>query len=251
MMGFARGGVLLAVSLSAALGVGIAAAQSSPTASPSPAASTSTPSAPTGTPPPGAATPSPASSPAASPSPAGTPWPAPADVRVTVTASLVDANGQPVPPDQRPPDWVTVSWQVLPGYTGVFEVQRAIVPRGAGGRSWTALATVPASAAAAGRASTNETRPVLEDGQRCYRVRTVINGETGPYSAEACTILAPASGGGATPRVPVTTTPMPPGTGTGTPGRPVGWFELACAALGALGVAAASTVAASTRLGRK
>lgn len=250
MMGFARRGVLLGVSLSAALGVSIAAAQSSPTASPSPAASTGTPAAPTGTLPPGTGTPAPTSSPAATPSPAGTPWPAPADVRVTVTASLVDANGRPVPPDQRPPDAVTVSWQVLPGYTGVFEVQRAIVPRGASGRTWTALATVPASAAAAGRASTNETRPALEDGQRCYRVRTVINGETGPYSAEACTVLAPVSGG-AIPRVPVTTTPMPPGTGTGTPGRPIGWFEVACAALGALGIAAASTVAAGTRLGRK
>ena len=66
----------------------------------------------------------------ATPGPAGTPWPAPADLRIAVTAHPLDAENRPLPLDRRPPDEIAISWQVLPGYTGVFEVQRAMVPRG-------------------------------------------------------------------------------------------------------------------------
>ena len=56
-----------------------------------------------------------------------------------------------------------------------------------------------------------DTHPFTEDLQfrRCYRVRTVINGETGPYSAEVCTQAPPSSGPG--PSV----VPGPPDTGSG------------------------------------
>lgn len=181
------------------------------------------------------------------PGPGGTPWPAPAGLRIAVTAHPLDAENRPLPLERRPPDEIAVSWQVLPGYTGVFEVQRAMVPRGSAAREWGQFATVPASAASGGRASAVDTAPAAESGstQRCYRVRTVIAGETGPYSPEVCTVLPPVSVGSATPPVTVTVTPAPPGTGSGTPAGPVGWYGLACVVLGAIGFAGAVAVAAS------
>ncbi|MCC6385997.1 MAG: hypothetical protein IT302_01300 [Dehalococcoidia bacterium] len=180
------------------------------------------------------------------PAPAGTPRPAPTELRVAVTAHPLDANNVPLPLDRRPPDEIAVSWQVLPGYTGVFEVQRAIVPRGSAAREWSQFATVPASAASGGRATAGDTAPAAESAsiQRCYRVRTVIAGETGPYSSEVCTALPPVSVGSVTPPVTVTVTPAPPGTGNGTPAHSAGWYELAVVVLGALGVAGAASVAA-------
>ncbi|MFN8507338.1 MAG: hypothetical protein U0547_07210 [Dehalococcoidia bacterium] len=188
------------------------------------------------------------------PGPAGTPWPAPTDLRVTVTAHPLDVNNVPLPLDRRPPDEIAVSWQVANGFTGVFEVQRAIVPRGSAAREWSQFATVPASAATGGRASAGDSAPAAESAstQRCYRVRTVIAGETGPYSPEVCTALPPVSVGSVTPPVTVTVTPAPPGTGSGTPAHTAGWYELVVVVLGALGVAGAASVAASafTRSGR-
>ncbi|MCC7364640.1 MAG: hypothetical protein IT303_09725 [Dehalococcoidia bacterium] len=192
---------LLAGAASLVLGTAAAVAQS-PSPSPS---GTPTPS-PTTTP---SATPSPTQP--ATPTPAGTPWPAPADVALDTTVTITNPDGSFIPLEQRVATSI-VSWQQLPGYTGVFEVERALVPYNSGQpRVYTRIATVPAAPEPA-MVGYPDTYPFAEllQSQRCYRVRTVVNGETGPYSAEVCTQAPPSTG--PAPGAPNT------GTGTATPG---------------------------------
>lgn len=135
------------------------------------------------------------------PPPAGTPWPAPGGTRTTNAY-----EGSP------PTTIVEISWDVLPGFTGVFEVQRAetVAEKYRPVESeWVTVATIPASMAVNGRVSFTDRVSFEVASQRpaCYRVRTVINGETGPYTTQpSCAVLPP---GAETIR-----TPLPPDAGT-------------------------------------
>ncbi|MGD9934985.1 MAG: hypothetical protein AB7T37_14900 [Dehalococcoidia bacterium] len=123
------------------------------------------------------------------------PWPAPAGIALDTSVTITNPDGSFIPIDQRLATSV-VFWQQLPGYTGVFEVERALVPYNSGqARAYTRIATVPAAPEPA-MVGYPDTHLFTEDlqYQRCYRVRTVINGEGGPYSAELCTQAPPNTG---------------------------------------------------------
>lgn len=129
----------------------------------------------------------------ASPSPAGTPWPAPTGVTVRVESVLLDANNHPLPPDKQTHTAI-VTWELMSGYTGIYEVEHGTAAiRSSAPRKWQLAGTVDANAAAGGTLRWEEPIQPLSLSY-CYRVRTVINGETGPYSAEACLPVPPASG---------------------------------------------------------
>ena len=188
------------------------------------------------TPPAAAGTPSP-------PVPAGTPWPAPTDVRLEGHWTLLDDQGYPLPPD-RQVRYAGISWLVLPGYSGVFEVQHAVRRVGMPANepyAWSdiALSPFPATATVDGRIGFQER---VEDtfAVHCYRVGTVINGETGPYSQPVCTPVPPASG----PGQPATPAPLPPDVGNSAgagPGFPIaGVLSAVSVALLGAGIAGAS-----------
>ena len=179
-------------------------------------------------PPPGSGTP-PAS---------GTPWPPPAGARLEGHVLLLDENSFPLPPSQQA--WFAgISWDVLPGFTGRFEIQRAQVRRGEP-LLWSSLSSgqVPVGLAASGRISIEEW--VATGSTWCFRVRSVVEApagiETGPFSQEVCQQLPPSSGGnGPPPATPVAPAPLPPDTGnTSRAPRGPGWPGAA-----AVGVAAA------------
>ena len=137
----------------------------------------------------------------ATPPPSGTPWPAPTGLRTTVRY-----EGEP------PDSLIEISWPVLPGFTGVFEVQRAETraqmyrPVEA---EFITVDTVAASSAVSGRASFRDrvSFEVAFFRPACYRFRAVMGGETGPYSTEiACVVLPPGAGRHLTP--------VPPKAGT-------------------------------------
>lgn len=129
----------------------------------------------------------------ASPSPAGTPWPAPTGVTVRVESVLLDANNYPLPPDKQTHTAI-VTWELMSGYTGIYEVEHGTAAiRSSAPRKWQLAGTVDANAAAGGTLRWEEPIQPLSLSY-CYRVRTVINGETGPYSAETCLPVPPASG---------------------------------------------------------
>ena len=199
------------------------------------------------TPPPAAGTPRPpaaaTSLTATTPVPAGTPWPAPTDVRLEGNWILLDDQGYPLPPD-RQVRYSGISWLVLPGYTGVFEVQHAVRRVGMPANepyAWSdiALSPVPASAAVDGRIGFEE-RVGDTFAVHCYRVRTVINGETGPYSQPMCTPVPPSSGQGQ----PATPAPLPPDVGNSAGAGPgfqiAGVLAAVSVALLGAGIAAAS-----------
>lgn len=84
------------------------------------------------------------------PFPVGTPWPAPQGVALIGHVILLDDNNFPLPPDKQ--SWFAgLRWSVLEGFSGSYDVQRAVRPRGTGALDWgTVHATIPASAAVAG-----------------------------------------------------------------------------------------------------
>lgn len=136
----------------------------------------------------------------ATPPPAGTPWPAPVGLRMV--------NGYS---DGLAVTFVDFSWAVLTGFTGVFEVQRAKTTERFRPleSQFVTIGTVAASEAVAGRGTFKDEVDLVTMYYTppCYRVRTVINGETGPYSTEiSCAVLptdVPPPGG-----------PLPPAVGT-------------------------------------
>lgn len=102
---------------------------------------------------------------------------------------LLDANNLPLPPEKQAHTAV-LTWELMPGYTGSYEVERATAAIGSGApRAWTLAGTVAASSASA--AVLRWTGPIesllLSN---CFRVRTVIASapgpETGPYSEAVC-----------------------------------------------------------------
>lgn len=169
--------------------------------------------------PPGTTTPSPA---ATTPAPAGTPWPAPTGISLETSVTVTNPDGSFIPPELRTAT-NTITWDVMPGFTGVYEIQRSQSPRGATQpRAYTQLNVIPAANAASGKLRQADLVQFLDqlNYEFCYRVRTVINGETGPFTPEVCTIAPPSTGPGTPPRTSVPGHPLqvlygpqPPGTG--------------------------------------
>lgn len=194
-------GVLVGAVLAAAA-VGVARAET-PVPSPTPTPSVTTP-----------------------PSPAGTPWPAPTGVTVRVEAILLDANNFPLPPEKQVHTAI-VTWAHLAGFTGTYEIEHGIAAfRSSAPRKWQLAGTTDAKTAIDGMLSWKE-QVQPSSLSYCYRVRTVINGETGPYSAEVCLPEVPTSG----------PAPLPPvvgnsaGTAPGTGSLPPAWFAFAATVL--------------------
>ncbi|MGE0600949.1 MAG: hypothetical protein AB7J35_16480 [Dehalococcoidia bacterium] len=171
-----------------------------------------------------ALTPTPSNTPESTvtPPPAGTPWPAPLGLSLTLTAILLDDQNFPLPPD-RQIHTARLTWEVLPGFTGTFEIQRAPRPLGGAEPGWAGVhASVAASTAVEGIAAFEEQIGTFD--LFCYRVRTVINGETGPYSQAECMVRAPSG-------VEHLATPVPPDLGNAEAGASSGrWFAAVPAA---------------------
>ena len=166
-----------------------------------------------------ALTPTPSNTPeSTTPVPVGTPWPAPQGVALIGYAILLDDDNFPLPPDKQ--TWFAgLRWDVLDGFSGSFEVQRA--PRPSAGQipDWGPVeASIPATAAVGGVIEFEQQIPVFS--LFCYRVRTVINAETGPYSEPVCMPVPPSSGGSGT----VTQVPLPPDVGNVGPAQG-GWHH--------------------------
>jgi hypothetical protein len=140
-----------------------------------------------------------------------------------------------------------IRWEVLDGFTGGFEVQRATRPTSGQTPQWGAIeASIPAPAAVGGVIEFEQQIPVFS--VFCYRVRTVINGETGPFSEAVCMERPPSSGGIG----PATQVPLPPDVGNAAPrhGRGSWWVLLAGVLALALGVGGIASTLASRRLVR-
>jgi|GEM_PF-5330405 len=187
--------------------------------------------------------------PSGTPAPVGTPWPPPTGLRLEGYAILLDADNVPLPPDKQQ-HFRGVSWEVLAGFTGTYEVQRAARPwRAPAGfeLAWQTVATgIAPTGAVGGRLEYVALVPAAENQMaHCFRIRTVIDSvsgpETGPYSQPLCTPDPPSSGPGANPSQ--TAVPLPPDVGNAplTAGE-TGWLAGAVvfAGLVLLGAGAAS-----------
>jgi hypothetical protein len=143
------------------------------------------------------------------PAPSGTPWPAPTGLELTLSAVLLDENNFPLPPEKQIHTAI-LTWPVLSGFTGVFEIQHALrqfrqaieEPL-----AWTTVAGGPFVPTAAGGGVMRYEQRVSISFVNCFRVRTVINAETGPYSEPICSIAPP------TTFAPMTPAPLPPVVG--------------------------------------
>lgn len=176
----------------------------------------------------------------APPAPSGTPWPPPTGLAVRVESILLGANNRPLPPEKQTHTAV-VTWALMPGFTGVYEVERGTAAIGSSApRKWELAGTVAATEAVDGVLRwTIAVQPLSLS--YCFRVRTVIASapgpETGPYSEEACLPVPPSTGGQA---------PLPPDVGNGalpagSSGSVTPWVILVAvlAATGSLGAALA------------
>ncbi len=189
-------------------------------------------------------------SPGSYPTPSGTPWPAPVSLRLEGETILLDEASFPLGPSRQA--WFAgISWSVLPGFTGLYEVQRAQLSSGPAALNWESLRSgqFPASGAAGGRIGFAEQVTPLTTW--CFRVRTIVNSPTGlepgPFSNEVCQQLPPHSGGfgpGAAP----TPAPLPPDAGnTPLTAGETGW--LAAAGGAALAVVGTMVLALRGRRG--
>ena len=201
---------------------------------PSPTAGTITP-VPSGTPtvPP----------PSGTPLPSATPWPAPTNLRVTTETRLLGEGGIPLPPElQEHTDVLT--WDHPSGFEGEYEVEVTLVPHGGG--SPTILQAYMRFPASRGEGTIRRVSQYPEwlNNQRCYRIRATIPSgaggiERGPFSAQACTVRAPSSGGDAP-------APAAPAAGTGAPTpAPAPWTVALGALLIALGAGATAALSLS------
>lgn len=143
----------------------------------------------------------------APPAPSGTPWPPPTGLAVRMESVLLDANNMPLPPEKQTHTAV-VTWALMPGFSGVYEVERGTAAIGSSSpRKWELAGTVAATEAVDGVLRwTIAVQPLSLS--YCFRVRTVVESaagpETGPYSEEACLPVPPSTGGQA---------PLPPAVG--------------------------------------
>ena len=167
------------------------------------------------------------------PAPSGTPWPAPMGVQLEGSVLLLDDNNFPLRPENQA--WfMGISWSVLAGFTGSYEVQRARSEPGFEQR-WESLRSgqFPASAAVAGRIGFEE--QVSPGSIWCFRVRANINRETGPFSEPVCMPRPPSSGGSGPAPGPATPAPLPPEVGNSYPfATSPEWIPVLASALAAL-----------------
>jgi len=167
------------------------------------------------------------------PTPAPTPWPVPTGVKIISRSVLLDANNFPLPPDKQV-HHAGIEWQVLAGFTGTYEVEHSLVLLGSGqARIFTKAHTTPINASdAVGGLLRFEEQIDPHRNAYCYLVRTLINGETGPFSEPLCLPVPPGLN-----RPPVT--PLPPDAGNGaapeerSPALPVAILIAASLVLGA------------------
>lgn len=165
---------------------------------------------PTGTPTAGSPTPgvTPTAPASASPSPSTVTV---QDLAVTESADLVEPGGRIKHPSEVT-STVTLTWSVSGAFVGAFEIERAVRESRDGDLS--AYQNIGTQPSATPTVSFSESMPLLSrPGQSCYRVRSVAEGASGPYSNVACTIIAPSTGPGATATV--SPTPLAPPTGGG------------------------------------
>ncbi len=171
------------------------------------------------------ASPSPLTTPTAQP----TPWPPPPNLGVKGGCTITDATGASIPPPERQCSLLVV-WAHLPGFTGVYEVELQIQPWNPPPDAYKLVATIPASAIVDGEGRFDDAFGFADamGTVRCYRIRTVINGATGPYTNPACESFAGVADGGV---------PNPPDTGAGLAGSgdgvPMGSLAAGLAAIAA------------------
>jgi hypothetical protein len=118
-----------------------------------------------------------------------TQWPAPTELRLEQSVGVTNADGSFIPPEQREAV-SSLTWSAVPGFTGTYVLERARVPSGSTEpRQWEAFANVSATW------FVDEPYPFLDllAYQRCYRVATVVDGQAGAFSTEACTVVPPSS----------------------------------------------------------
>lgn len=130
----------------------------------------------------------PTPSPSATAAPA--PWPAPTDLRLEQSVNVTNPDGSFVLPENREAV-SSLTWSAVPGFAGTYVLERARAPYGSTEpRHWEAFAQV------AGTWFVEEPYPFLDllAYQRCYRVATTVDGHTGAYSNEVCTVVPPSSG---------------------------------------------------------
>ena len=169
-------------------------------------------------------TPSNTPEPPTTPVPAGTPWPAPTGLTLARESILLDEHNVPLPPEKQS-HTARLTWDVLPGFAGSFDIQRSPRPSSGNVLDWDKVHASVSAPAVNGKAAFEErvgTFDIL-----CYRVRTVVNDETGPYSEPAC-MMQPPSSGGVGPA-----TPAPPEVGNTLADASLpGWFPAVSAVLG-------------------
>jgi hypothetical protein len=176
-------------------------------------------------------------------------------VRLEGHAVLLDANNFPLPPEKQE-FYFGISWDVLSGFAGVYEVQHAVRQSGAATTTplaWQPVASgpFPASAAVGGRIGFEEKAAEAEKFLvHCYRVRTAIDAapgpETGPYSEPVCSVAPPSSGPGT-----ATVAPQPPVVGNTAPrsGEPV-WPAWAAVVVSVASLGLGGFAARRGRVGR-
>jgi len=184
---------------------------------------------------------SPGSNATTTPLPQPTPWPPPPNVGAKGGCMITKADGSFIPPAERQCS-VMVVWAHLEGFTGDYEVELQIQPWDPPPLPYARVGTISASAVVNGEGRYDDAFAFADamGTVRCYRVRTVINRETGPYTNPVCQSFAGVADGPVTP-------PRPPSTGSGTAissgDRPLARLALA----GALAIAGGGLLAAIRR----
>ena len=128
--------------------------------------------------------------------PTGTPWPAPTGIELTSSVTVLNPDGSFMAPELRTMT-NTITWDASGGFTGVYEVQRSRRMRHSSEtKDFKQLNVLFPASASQGKLRQADTVGFIEalGYEFCYRVRAVINGETGPFSPEVCTIAPPSSG---------------------------------------------------------
>lgn len=118
------------------------------------------------------------------------PWPAPTELRLEQSLNVTNPDGSFLPPERREAV-SSLTWSAVPGFAGTYVIERARAPHGSTEpRQWEAFANV------GGTWFVEEPFPFLDllAFERCYRVATLVDGKTGAYSNEVCTVVPPSTG---------------------------------------------------------
>lgn len=117
----------------------------------------------------------------------GTPWPAPTELRLEQSVNVTNPDGSFIPFEKREAV-SSLTWSAVPEFVGTYVLERARAPYGSTEpKQWEAFAQV------GGTWFVEEPYPFLDllAYQRCYRVATAVDGQTGAYSNEACAVVPP------------------------------------------------------------